>query len=33
LRALRIVPHVGLGQFEFYFFEAVLAVGEVKDTP
>jgi hypothetical protein len=33
LRALRLVPYRRLRQFEFYFLEAVLAVGEVKGTP
>jgi hypothetical protein len=33
LGALGIVPDVGLGEFELYLFEAVLAVREVKDTP
>ena len=33
LRTVRVVPHRRFGQFEFYLFEAVFAVGEVKDTP
>jgi hypothetical protein len=33
LRTFRIVPHVRFGQFELYLFEAVFAVGKVKDTP
>jgi len=33
LGAIRIVPDVALGQLEFYFLEAVLALVEVKDTP
>ena len=33
LRAIRIVPDVGLLQFEFYLFEAAFAFVEVKDTP
>jgi hypothetical protein len=33
LRALRLVPDRRLRQLEFYLFEAMFAIGEVKDTP
>ena len=28
-----VVPDTGLGQFQFYLGQALLAIGEVKDTP
>jgi hypothetical protein len=33
LGALRVVPNAGLGEFQLYLGEAVLAVSVVKDTP
>ena len=33
LRAFWIVPDAGLGQFQLYFSEALLAIIKVKDTP
>ena len=33
LRALRIAPNAGLGEFKFDFGEPFAALGEVKDTP
>ena len=33
LRSVGIVPYGRFGKFELYFFEAVFAVREVKDTP
>ena len=29
----RVVPDAGLRQFQLYLGEALLAIGEVKDTP
>jgi len=33
LGPLRVIPDAGLGQFQFYLGQALLTIGEVKDTP
>jgi hypothetical protein len=33
LGPLGLFPDIALGEFEFYLFETVFTVGEVKDTP